>query len=132
MPKTRKQEIRRKFRMAVFRRDGYRCVVCGFQSSPERADHEIDAHHITPREQLPNGGYVAENGATLCDAAKQNLPLVRGCHYRAEQVLLRISQGWTPGVGPPEDHEYEYTPEALYARIGSSPERARAVSEYLK
>ena len=72
---------------------------------------------------------------TLCDAAKQNRPLVRGCHYRAEQVLLRISQGWTPGVGlpaHPEDHEYEYTPEALYARIGSSPERAREASEYLK
>jgi len=133
--KTRKQEIRRRFREAVFKRDGYKCVVCGFESSPERAEHELDAHHITPREKLPGGGYVSENGVSLCDAAKQNKPLAHGCHFRAEQILLRISEGWTPGIGlpkHPEDFEYEYTPEALYKAIGSTPDQARKASEYLK
>jgi hypothetical protein len=131
MGKTRKKEMRRKFRDAVFERDGYRCVVCGFESSPERAEHEIDAHHITPREEMPNGGYVKENGVTLCDPSKTGGPLALGCHYRAEQVLLRISQGFEIAQHP-EEYEYEYTPEALYEAVGSSREEAERASEYLK
>lgn len=130
MSKTRKQEARRKFRDAVFRRDKYRCVVCGFQSSPEQAEHEIDAHHVTPREQVPNGGYCAENGVTLCDPSKTGKPLAHGCHYQAEQVLLSISQGFDP---PKEqDPLYKYSPEALYKKIGSSAEKAHAASLFLK
>jgi rubredoxin len=135
MGKTRKREIRRQFRDAVFERDGYRCVVCGFESSPEQAEHELDAHHITPREDLPNGGYVAENGVSLCDPSKTGKPLAHGCHYKAEQILLRLSRGWTPGAGlpkHPEDWQYECTPEALYKAIGSSHEKAMEASRYLK
>jgi hypothetical protein len=129
MAKTRKKEMRRKFREDVFKRDGYRCVVCGFESSPERAEHELDAHHITPREQLPHGGYVKENGVSLCDPSKTGRPLAHGCHYRAEQVLLRIAQGWDP---PKNEHDYEYSPVALYEAIDSSHEGAVRASEFLK
>jgi hypothetical protein len=135
MEKTRKKEMRRKFREAVFERDGYRCVVCGFESSPERAEHELDAHHISPRENMPHGGYVKENGVSLCDPSKTGKPLAHGCHYRAEQILLRISEGWERGVGlpeHPEDYEYAYLPEALYEAIGSSYEAAVRASEFLK
>jgi len=135
MAKTRKKEMRKKFRDTVFARDGYKCVVCGFESSPERAEHEVDAHHVTPREDMPNGGYVKENGVTLCDPAKQGKPVALGCHWQAEQVLLHISQGWTRGVGLPEhpdDHGYAYLPEALYKAIGSSHEEAVKASEFLK
>lgn len=90
-----KAEIRRRFREAVFTRDGYRCRVCGCNDAP------LDAHHITPRENLPAGGYVAENGIALCDRAN-------GCHRRAESGELK--------------------PEQLYAAIGSSYARAHEKS----
>ena len=44
----------------VFVRDGYACRTCGFASTPRRAEDELDAHHITDRNEMPNGGYVAE------------------------------------------------------------------------
>lgn len=135
MGKTRKREIRRRFRDAVFARDGYCCVVCGFQSSKENAEHQLDAHHVTPREDMPNGGYVKENGVTLCDPSKTGGPLAHGCHYKAEDYLLRISQGWTPGVGlpkHPEDWGHDYMPEQLYAKIGSNHEQAVKAAEFLK
>lgn len=123
MGKTRKREIRRQFRDAVFKRDGYRCVVCGFQSSPERAEDEMDAHHVTPREEMPNGGYVRENGVTLCDPTKTGGQPSESCHWRAEWVLQN------PG---PYVKFGRYTPEALYQVIGSSREQATAASERLR
>jgi hypothetical protein len=56
---SKKKQIREAFRKAVFDRDGHKCIICG-----ARAD--LDAHHITNRDDIPNGGYVKENGITLC------------------------------------------------------------------
>lgn len=47
------------FRSRVFERDGNVCVICG-------SIGPLDAHHITPRELMPFGGYVPENGISLC------------------------------------------------------------------
>ena len=69
-----KQLVREKYRDAVFRRDRYRCRGCGFLSSKQKAEIELDAHHITDRNLMPNGGYVAENGISLC----------KTCHEKAE------------------------------------------------
>ena len=101
----KKQQVRSAFRDGCFRRDGYRCVCCGFQSSPERAEQELDAHHITDRNEMPNGGYVKENGATLCKVGND-------CHLKAEQYHLTGSA--EPG----------YAPQDLYAKIGSSHKKA--------
>lgn len=54
-----KQLIRVKFRDAVFKRDGHKCKFCNETKN-------LDAHHITDRNLMPNGGYVKENGITLC------------------------------------------------------------------
>jgi len=135
MGKTRKQETRRRFREAVFARDGYKCVVCGFQSDKENAEHQLDAHHITPREDMPNGGYVKENGVSLCDPSKTGGKLAHGCHYHAEEHLIRLSQGWTPGIGlakHPEDWGFKYTPEELYKAVGSSYDQAFTAAGFLK
>lgn len=43
-----------------------------------RSDVKLDVHHITNRKMMPNGGYVKENGITLCDCYDV-------CHFRAEQ-----------------------------------------------
>ena len=105
----RKKDVRKSFRSAVFERDGYMCRCCGFKSSAERADDELDAHHITDRNEMPNGGYVAQNGVSLCAE----------CHLIAEAT--HRGEPTPPGFNPAE----------LYAAIGSSEEQAREASEEL-
>ncbi len=76
------------FRETVFMRDAYRCVVCAAAGQ--------DAHHIIERRLFPDGGYYADNGATLCGP----------CHLRAESTELsaqtiRDFAGITGVVLPP-------------------------------
>jgi 5-methylcytosine-specific restriction endonuclease McrA len=104
MAKLRKQATRAAFREAVFTRDGYRCRVCG------ASDTELDAHHISDRTTMPDGGYVKENGISLC----------KSCHRLAEQL-------WETGVAAPG-----FTPDQLYALIGSSHTQALRASEAKK
>jgi 5-methylcytosine-specific restriction endonuclease McrA len=85
-----KKTVRKQFRDAVFRRDNYCCVLCGWGDDVEK----LDAHHITDRNDIPNGGYVLENGITLC----------RDCHRSAEDGA--------------------FSPEELYRVIGSSKAKA--------
>ena len=66
--KMTKKQIRQRFRNEVFERDGHKCVKCGCVD-------ELSAHHITDRSEMPDGGYVKENGISLC----------KNCHWKAEQ-----------------------------------------------
>lgn len=101
-----KKKIRAKFREAVFSRDKNKCKICG------RADAKLDAHHIVDRKELPNGGYVKENGITLCDTEN-------GCHAKAEQ--WHSTGKCLPG----------FTPDELYILIGSSRTLAEEASKLL-
>lgn len=103
-----KKLIRQRFRDSVFERDGHRCRMCGWSLVTPEAP--LDAHHITDRNLMPNGGYVKENGISLCP----------DCHLKAE----RFHQ---TGVAYPG-----YSPAELYAKIGSSHEAAVRASERLK
>ena len=95
---SEKKQIRQAFREAVFKRDGYKCKICGF------AEIEVlDAHHITDRHLMPNGGYVLENGITLCTI---------NCHQMAEEFHRT-------GVGYPG-----FRPDDLYRLIKSSKQKA--------
>lgn len=94
-----KKEIRNRFREAVFFRDRHKCVVCG-------ASGNLDAHHITDRNEIPNGGYVAENGISLCPK----------CHDLAED----FHRGNKCQKG--------YSPNELYKLIGSSREKAETAA----
>lgn len=69
-----KRARRDAFRVSVFERDGHRCVICG-------ADGQ-DAHHIMERRLFDDGGYVIDNGATLCGP----------CHIQAEQTVLTCDE----------------------------------------
>lgn len=91
-----KKKIRAAFRDAVFARDGRRCKKC----SATVADYLrfLDAHHITDRNLMPNGGYVATNGITLCPT----------CHEAAELFH-------STGVAPEG-----FSPDDLYKLIGSN------------
>jgi len=101
---ARKKQIRANFRDAVFKRDGHQCRMCG-------ATGDLDAHHITDRTLMPNGGYVKENGISVCPP----------CHLRAEQ--FHISNG--------TDCEEGWYPSDLYVVIGSSIEEATQASRRL-
>lgn len=68
---------------------------------------ELDAHHITNRNEMPKGGYVAENGISVCD----------DCHLKAEQF-------WSTGIAVEG-----FSPEELYTKIGSSYDEAVAASD---
>lgn len=94
-----KKARRNAFRIAVFTRDRFCCVMCGLQATESTAVLLLDAHHVTPRDEMPGGGYVVENGATLCRAR---------CHDEAER-------------GRPSRAR-------LYKRVRSSYERAHAAS----
>lgn len=49
---------RDEFRESVFKRDSYKCVVCG--------NDAVDAHHILDRSLFVDGGYYIDNGVSLC------------------------------------------------------------------
>jgi len=102
-----KKSIRKEFREAVFKRDG-KCMICG---KPIDGDN-MDAHHITDRNEMPNGGYVLENGITLCKEE---------CHMKAEEFHLSDGEDWYCDMHPDD----------LYKLIGSYKELAINKSEKL-
>lgn len=102
-----KKAIRANFRNQVFCRDKYTCVVCskvGIESS-------LNAHHITDRSLMPNGGYVKENGITVCE---------KPCHMIVESYHA---------TGVSVDG---FSPDELYKIIGSSKELALDKSKRIK
>lgn len=94
-----KQKIRESFRIEVFERDKYKCVMCG------ESKGKLDAHHITDRNLMPNGGYVKDNGITLCEEK---------CHIKAEKYHITEGKEWTPGFHPSD----------LYKKIGADYDKA--------
>lgn len=110
MGKEGKKIIRTIFRNACFARDNYSCVTCHFKSSKEKAEQELDCHHIQDRNSMPAGGYVMENGISLCSE----------CHIKAETFS-------STGVAEPG-----FSPLDLYRKIGSTYELAMAASKRLE
>lgn len=101
--KQNHKKWRKEFNAAVFERDKHKCRICGNPAA--------DAHHITDRHELPNGGYVLSNGVSLCES----------CHI---------------GAGPTEGpmghfHPPLYTADFFYKMIGSSYEKALQDSKNL-
>lgn len=101
---SKKKLIRAQFRDTTFKRDGFRCKICGEANKP------LDAHHITNRTLMPNGGYVKENGISLCP----------DCHEKAEVYH-------STGTALPS-----FAPDDLYKLIGSNHNLAIKKSELLE
>lgn len=116
----KKKNVREAFRKAVFQRDRYTCRVCNRHGRCRQTGEKImvgamsllDAHHICPRELMPHGGYVQENGVSLCEH----------CHKEAEDYLEQFGVDGPPGT---------FSPQGLYWKIGSSLELAKASAEKL-
>lgn len=92
------------FRAEVFQRDNFTCAFCDHREG-------LDAHHITDRHEMPNDGYVKENGISLC----------ADHHAKAEIWHASGHKDFFPGMHPND----------LYAKIGSSYELAVKKSELL-
>lgn len=103
-----KKEIRQKFKYDVFNRDNLTCQVC----KTKRTQDELDAHHITDRNEIINGGYVKENGITVCKDE---------CHMKVEQFHISGGESWVDGLHPDD----------LYEIINSSKQLAILKSEKL-
>lgn len=106
-----KKDIRENFRKSVFERDKYTCRVCNKKYTKEQV-YFLDAHHITDRNEMPNGGYVRENGITVCKDS---------CHMEVEKFHITEGKEWIPGLHPDD----------LYNLINSSYEEAFNKSEKL-
>lgn len=97
-----KKQVREKFRTDVFQRDKNTCQVCQKKHTDVSG---LDAHHITDRKLMPNGGYVKENGITVCEEK---------CHMIVEFFHITGGESWHKG----------YHPDDLYKMINSSKELA--------
>lgn len=122
-----KKDIRKKFKSDVFKRDKNTCRHCGLKYHDDEVELYLDAHHITDRNMMPKGGYVKENGISLCKY-EQNNPVelstvneVNSCHMKAEKFHITGGVEWEPGMHPDD----------LYKLIGSSKEKAIKESEKL-
>ena len=95
---TKKQFLKRlrfEFFDDCMERDNYVCVKC-------KKNKAVDVHHITDRHEMPNMGYVKENGISLCST----------CHLKAEDKTISENE--------------------LYKLIKSSKEVAEIESKLLK
>ena len=102
---AKKKLARQKFRDEVLKRDRNRCVVC-------KTEDNIEAHHITDRELMPGGGYVKENGVTLC-------------HEHVEMAEAHRTKSEDGAVA-------ELAPVKLYNKVGSNYDKALKASERLE
>jgi hypothetical protein len=107
-----KKEIRSNFRNVCLNRDKDTCKMCGHKAANRQEALEIfDIHHVTDRSLMPSGGYVLENGITLCKVI---------CHEKAEAFH-------STGMAYPG-----YAPDDLYKKINSTYEKAVGASNRLK
>ncbi|MFV7789190.1 HNH endonuclease, partial [Enterococcus faecium] len=88
-------QFRIKFNEVCMTRDKNVCRLCELKPA-------VDVHHITSRKLMPNGGYVLENGISLCSE----------CHLDVEL----------------EPTHPAYDTEVLYGLIGSNYELALQAS----
>lgn len=65
----------KQWRLEIFRRDGFRCVLCGDDKSGN-----LEADHVKPRFLYPELTFVINNGRTLC----------KSCHKKTDTFGSKI------------------------------------------
>lgn len=73
--KARKSLEYKLWRKAVFARDKWTCVSCGFKSCKKNSGQsDIEADHIKPFAFFPELRFAIDNGATLCVSCHRKTP----------------------------------------------------------
>lgn len=103
---------RDEFRETVFKRDGYKCVMCN-----EKA---VDCHHIFDRKLFENGGYFISNGASLC--SEHHLE-AENCDISVEEI--RTAAGITNIILPPD-----LKPDVVYNKWGQEVDESVISRKY--
>lgn len=68
------------WRMAVFTRDDYTCLLCGKQGG------RLQAHHIKPFKKYPEFRHVVSNGQTLCVRCHKKTDTYGWANYWKSQI----------------------------------------------
>lgn len=84
---SNKKKVREFFRRVVFERDKYTCKIC----NTTRNEKDLDAHHITNRDDMDDGGYIKDNGITVCK---------NDCHMKVELFHITDGKEWNDGMHP--------------------------------
>lgn len=71
--KIRKSPEYKQWRLSVFRRDGFRCVLCGVKSG-NGSTVILNADHIKPFSSYPELRFDLNNGRTLCVPCHKSTP----------------------------------------------------------
>lgn len=73
--KIRNSKRYAKWRKKVFERDGYKCVLCGYDKG-----HILEADHIKEFSRYPKLRFLLKNGRTLC----------KPCHKKTDNYFGKI------------------------------------------
>ena len=104
--KQNHKKWRKQFNEDCLTRDNHKCVFCDITEN-------LDVHHITSRDKLPNGGYVMSNGITVCST--HHLLCERCSNYQTGCKLYYSCK---------DCGNFKYNPPNLYKKINSSYEQA--------
>jgi 5-methylcytosine-specific restriction endonuclease McrA len=83
----------KKWRMKVFERDWFTCLLCGSKI-------KIEAHHIIPLRENSKLCVKAGNGFTLCEKCHE---LTYGLEMQLAKVFKEILNDFTPNIQKDED-----------------------------
>lgn len=78
-----KRQVRAKFRTGCLARDKNLCRLCTVHSTPV---DKLEIHHITNRNEMPEGGYIKSNGITSCPS--HHLEAENGLWTKDELYLI--------------------------------------------
>lgn len=90
-----RKSARDHFREAVLRRDGHSCVA------PGCLNPGTEVHHLIERRLFPDGGYIADNGVSLCPEhhvlAETTVLDAQELRTAAGICEVVLPEGWDPG-----------------------------------
>lgn len=64
--KERRNADYKKWRVSVFKRDGFKCTMCGYYNGNGEKRRDLNAHHIVKWIDSLSLRYEIDNGTTLC------------------------------------------------------------------
>jgi len=106
------------WRKSVYKRDGWKCKICGSKV-------KINAHHIVPGAKFEEERFSLENGITLCE--KHHIQLHTHPSSFIQECIKKTSNiGETPEVDNPETSIKEF----LYSLIRSNDYQEESRTDY--